>query len=143
MKKTIIHPILVAVPSAKLQFQIPLPRNIKRISAIGITNTGVPTLSDVPVEEAGWLWMRIPQMRDVFFADIVKVPRQSYGIHSFALIENLSFGGFTAWVDGTKEQPFTIQIDRAATMVEGFYADQLGRFFPGPYTVKIYLTIEL
>lgn len=142
MKKVLIHTILVEVGSAKLQFQIPLPRNIKRIGSILITGDGVPT-GEGEHNEVGWLWLRIPQMRDVFYAEIVRTPLQNYDITSYAPLRHIGFNPFLAWTDGTKEQPFAIEIAKEATVIEGFYSDQFKGSFQGPYTVKIYLNIEL
>jgi len=62
---------------------------------------------------------------------------------SYAPLRNLSFSPFLAWVDGTKLKPFSIEIDKEATIIEGFYRGELKESFGNPYTVKIYLTIEL
>jgi hypothetical protein len=142
MNKTIIHAIEVRMAEAKIQFQIKLPRDVKKVVAIGLA-TDATYIGGGIVEDVGSVWLRVPGIQDCFFADTVRVPLQSYGMTSYSPMRNLSFGSFSAWVDGTKTHPLSIEIDREATMIEGYYSDELRRAFADTYTVKIYLTIEV
>lgn len=142
MKKTLIHTFTVTKPAEKVQLQIKLPRNTKTVEAIKITTNGFPKPSSIKTE-VGWLWLRIPEHRDVFFADVVKVPFEEYGRQTFANIRSISFGEGQAWIDGGKETSFSMIVEKGSTMLEGFYTDQLKTDLNGIYKVKIYLTLGI
>ena len=141
MKKTVIHTVTVSKVGEKIQLQIKLPRNVKSVQGIKITTNGFPRKPSAK-REVGWLWLRIPEQRDVFFAEVVKVPLEDFDRVTYADLEPLSFGSGTAWIDGGKETPFSIVVEKCSTLLEGYYIDQLKSDFNGSYTVKIYLTIE-
>lgn len=141
MKKFLIHAFQITKPSEKVQLQIPIPRNANRIVALKVTASGISP--SVQVSEVGWLWLRIPEKRDVFFAEIVRTPIQDFGRQTFAPISALTFGTGQGWIDGTAEHDFSIDIEAESTLFEGYYTDQLKGNIRSPYTVKIYLTLEL
>lgn len=142
MKKTLIHTVNITRQGEKVQLQIRLPRNTKSVQEIRVTSSGIPRKPS-PKREVGWLWLRIPEHRDVFFVQIINVQFQDYGKSSFDPIENLSFAAGTAWVDGSKESPFSIAIPGQVTLIEGYYTDELKTDLLGQYTLKIYLTLEV
>jgi len=141
MKKILVHTLKVSTPGAKVQLQIRLPRNVKTVTAINVTTNGFPVDSSSK-REVGWLWLRLPEMRDVFFAEVLKVPVQEHGNATFSNIPNLSFGAGNAWIDGGKEETFSVVVDKLSTLVEGYYTDQLKGDFTASYTVNIYLIAE-
>lgn len=142
MKKTLIHTIAISKPGEKKQLQIKLPRNTKCVQAITITANGIPSRF-IGRKDLGWLWLRIPEQRDIFFAEVVKMPLNDYDLASFADLDTVSFGSGKAWIDGGKESSFSVLVEKCSTLLEGYYIDQLkGDMKPG-YTVKIYLTIEV
>jgi hypothetical protein len=142
MKKHLVHSFVINRGLEKVQLQIPIPRNTQKVVGLKVTTLGHSPFG-TGMNEVGWLWLRIPEMRDVFFAEIVSNTVQEYGRLSFAPIDKITFGNGEGWIDGAKDHFFSITIDTEATLFEGFYTDQLGRFFRTPYTVNIYLTLEL
>lgn len=142
MKKTLIHTVSVSKPGEKKQLQIKLPRNTKSVQAITVSANGIPRRF-IGRRDLGWLWLRIPEQRDVFFAEVVKVPIEDYDRASFADIETITFGYGKAWIDGGKETSFSVSVEKCSTLIEGYYTDQLKTDVSPGYTVKIYLTIEL
>jgi hypothetical protein len=142
MKKTIIHTIDISQASQKVLLQIPLPRGTKRVEQIEVSTTGTPTIGSTK-EEVGWLWLRIPEKRDVFFAQVVRVPLQQFGKESFAPIPSLSFGIGKAWIDGGKHEDFSVIVEGDNSPFEGYYTDELKGDFAGSYTVNIYLKLEV
>lgn len=141
MKKTLIHTLIVTKQGEKVQLQIKLPRDTKSVQAIKITTNGFPKKPS-DKKEVGWLWLRIPEQRDVFFAEVLKVPFQEFDKVSFVPLSSLSFGVGYAWVDGGKETTFSVVVETGSTLIEGYYTDQLKTDLNGSYTVKIYLTLE-
>lgn len=172
MKKVIIHRLQIKSGSSKQMFQIKLPRNTKQVTSILITTNafsssvkvdvqnvnatlnyykGTPLVhtvnQDIPQaveQEAGVLNLSIPDRRDLFFSEYVKLPVQKYDEPSFfkALRTNTSFSTGTAWVDGKKEEFFSIEIDPKTTLIEGFYKNLLKEVKQG-YQINIYLTLKL
>ena len=63
-------------------------------------------------------------------------------MQSYAPIRELSFMPYTLWVNGTREVPLSLTVNKRATLIEGYYTDQL-KGFVRPYTVQIYLQIEV
>ena len=149
MKKQIVHIVDVTRNGEKIQFQIKLPLDTKRITALKIT--AIPQVrkylkkreETLPIEnEVGWLWLRIPEKRDVFFAESVK---RVLPIHNLTIINHKpldDFGNGTYWTQGKKEEFFTINVDVKTNIVEGFYID---RIITGNenYKLRIYLTLEI
>src|SRR5690606_32164254 len=78
-------------------------------------------------QEVGSLYLSIPERRNVFYSEIVKVPQQQYDQISFvkALLGVSNYGTGTAWVEGKKEEFFSIEIDPESTLIEGFYTNLL------------------
>jgi hypothetical protein len=147
MKKTIIHSFEVTNPGEKVQLQIRLPRNARRMLSITVTATALPPHGITDKQEAGWLWLRIPERRDVFFAEIVRQALQTHDKESFAAIRKPGFGRGRAWIDGTKHESFSIEIDLESTLIEGYYTDQLKEQLKeqisGSYTVRIYINLDV
>ncbi len=232
MKKTLIHSFQVKTGFEKIQFQIKLPRNTKRVTSIKITTNGYSmeveeilkkmnsiedeyyksrfqnnleenalkllitqidqklelanqnrdklaivqlqnekkiafeklkiiqanneknasksnssvrlTMIEVAELEVGSMWLRIPERRDVLFSEIVKMPIQQYDLVGFDRAVNIlpKFGKGKAWIDGTKESFFSIDIDPTSTIIEGFYSNLLKDINVG-YQINIYLNLEL
>lgn len=172
MKKVIIHKLQIKSGVSKQMFQIKLPRNTKLVTSILITTDAFSNSTKVEVnstnatlnyykgtplvhsakqdflpsveQEAGVLNFSIPERRDLFFSEYVKLPVQKYDEPSFfkALRTNTFLGTGTAWLDGKKEEFFSIEIDPKITLIEGFYTNLLKEIKQG-YQINIYLTLKI
>gem|GEM_PF-2215875 len=149
MKKQIVHIVDVTRNGEKIQFQIKLPLDTKRITALKIT--AIPQVKKflrkreetLPIEnEVGWLWLRIPEKRDVFYAESIK---QVLPLHNLTITNHKpldDFGNGTYWTQGEKEEFFTINVDVKTNIVEGFYIDRITTGNEN-YKLRIYLTLEV
>ena len=104
-----------------------------------MTSTGHTLL--VNENEVGWLWLRTPQIRDVFFAHIFKITDHRYSNHSF-VPELVPFGSGDAWIDGKKESFFHLDLDVKNPLLEGYYTNEL-RSKGLSYKVNIYITLQV
>lgn len=132
MRKIIIHIEEINARSEKIQFQIKLPVTAHCVT--GILATVNPNSEGIPVEgeedphvkNTGALWLRIPEHRDVFFADDVKennhVQRGWW---------------FTSW----KHNFLSINVPIEDTIIEGFYVDETPPSIIS-YLLKIYIELE-
>lgn len=142
MKRTIIYPLTVK-GGAKLQFQIKLPSDTKGIEAIHVTHPFVidsnvgyyPIISNV---EVGWLWLRVPDQRDVFFADVLRpqIYQVFEGLSGFSIDQQPSW-----YQSGTKQEFFTMHVPIKHTIISGFYWDRLADSAKDTYQIKIYLKL--
>ncbi|MBL4625139.1 MAG: hypothetical protein JKY42_08380 [Flavobacteriales bacterium] len=119
--------------------------NTKRITGLKIS--GMPQVRHyekrLPVEdEVGWLWLRIPEKRDVFYAETVKrvLPTHNQTITNHKPLDD--FGNGTFWTQGKKEEFYSVNVDVTTNIVEGFYID---RIITGKekYALRIYLILEI
>ncbi|MBL4704294.1 MAG: hypothetical protein JKY54_07220 [Flavobacteriales bacterium] len=160
MKKMIIHSLVVQKKGAKLQFQIKLPSTIKGVKGILLTSNPVddqrgvdlisgtkkltastPTLSAITRgKEVGWVWLRIPDKRDVFYCDTLRhsdhILNTYHGIDPKGLSEQPQW-----WFSGTKIEFFKVDVPIYNTMIEGYYEDRSTEAKPY-YKVNIYLQLE-
>lgn len=161
MIKRIVHMEKISVRGEKRQFQIKLPMNAKRLLQLHTTANAVDRLIEqrrmVFQPEVGWLWLRISELRDVFYTEIVKLPIQTYNqtFEAHRPVDDFGFGTF--WTQGKKEEFYDITADLDTNLLEGFYVDRL--ITPRPvvevqnpiktlraiteYELRIYLTIEV
>ena len=129
MIKYHVHIIKVTRSNEKIQFQIKLPRNAKRIVAIKVTAKPLIRLvhkiaPNYPVE-AGWLWFRIPEKRDVFYAETVRRPLP---LHSQTFLNHRPIGDFdqgSFWTQGKKEEFLSVNAELNSNVLEGFYIDRI------------------
>ncbi len=143
MRKVLVHTETVKNKAAKLQLQIKLPKDVKCIQSITITTTGFGT-DPSPKREVGWLWLRLPNHSDVFFAEIIRSNVADpilVGSPMDLLPEEIGFG--EAWIDGKSGTTLAIDISEDAKILEGFYTDRLRETFFAPYQVSIYLNLEV
>lgn len=141
MKKTLVFTEVISKQNEKMQLQFRLPKNTKNICGIRVTTTGFPKVPSTN-EEIGWLWLRVADKQNEFFAQIVRTPNQNYGKESFASLPHFTFGTGQAWIDGTKDEEFSIDVQSDCPMVEGFYIDKLQSDFTRSYLIRIYITIQ-
>jgi len=143
MHKVLVHTETVNNKAAKLQLQIKLPKDVKCIQSITITTTGFGT-DPSPKREVGWLWLRLPNHSDVFFAEIVRsnVPEATLVSSALEFLpQEIGFG--EAWIDGKSGTTLAVDVSEDAKILEGFYTDRLRETFFVPYQVSIYLNLEL
>lgn len=153
MKKQIVHIVDVNRSGEKLQIQIKLPLNTKRITQLKITASPeaigkfeVLERKGKPIrsvrQEVGWLWLRIPEQRDVFFAEIVQrpLPFHNQTIPNHRPVDDFGNGSF--WTQGKKEEFYSVCVDVTTNIVEGFYVDRMTTK-GSKYQLKIYLTLEI
>jgi hypothetical protein len=129
MIKHLVHIVKVTRSNEKIQFQIKLPRNAKRI--VGLKITANPLIKLIPKiapnyqVEAGWIWLRIPEKRDVFYAESVRRPLP---LHSQTILNHTPIGDFdqgSYWTHGTKEEFYSVDASLSTNVVEGFYIDRI------------------
>lgn len=149
MKKQIVHIVNINRNGEKTQFQIKLPSDTKKITALKIT--AIPQVrkylrkveQQLPSEsEVGWLWLRIPEQRDVFYADSVKrvLPLHNLTISNHSPLDDFDKGTF--WTQGTKEEFFSINVAVKNNIIEGYYIDRITTGNEN-YKLRIYLTLEV
>lgn len=149
MKKQIVHIVNIKRNGEKTQFQIKLPLDTKKITALKIT--AIPQVrkylrkveEQLPIEsEVGWLWLRIPEQRDVFYADSVKrvLPLHNLTISNHSPLDDFAKGTF--WTQGTKEEFFSINVAVKTNIIEGYYIDRITTGNEN-YKLRIYLTLEV
>lgn len=149
MKKQIVHIVDVERNGQKIQFQIKLPLNAEKITALKIT--AIPQvrkddrkqIESLPIEnEVGWLWLRIPEKRDVFYSESVKriLPIYNLTITNHKPLDDFDHGTF--WTQGKIEEFFSINVPIKTNIVEGFYIDRITTGNQ-KYRLRIYLTLEI
>lgn len=144
MEKILIHTIKVVRLGSKIQLQIPLPRNTKEVKGLLVTTSYFLKKLNKQNNEMGWLWLRIPEQRDVFFAETIRQPYAGYDSTGFGKTAGLpSFAIGHPWVDAKKEEFLSVKIDRTVTLVEGYYEDRLTAMEGTQYYINIYLKLEL
>lgn len=155
MRKVIIHTVDVTKQGAKIQTQIKLPKTVKRVKRIKATSLGVNSLTITPypsdpgisaplyvptIGQAGWLWLRIPEKRDVFYADTIHhapLTNPTYEISDAGIDANPTW-----WFSGTEKAFFRVDVPIEDTLIECYYEDR-STFGPVNYKVNIYLELEL
>ena len=154
MKRHLIHIEEVKKVGAKLQFQVKLPRTIRKIAGIMVTaiprieigipsppNEGedIPPSSIVGESERGWLRLRIPANRDVFYAESVFYP--SHAINGYWDFNEPGITSRTeVWFNGKKQEYFKVDVPLEDTIVEGFYEDRSSDPKVN-YQLKVYLKV--
>jgi len=146
MIKRIVHSVIVQSRNEKLQFQIELPRNVKKV--VGILPTiqsrdynGYTLQPEPRIPFQGSLWLRCSDKRDVFYAADVsenfrwvkdKTHRPSFGFQ----------GKDRRWILGKKAEFFSIEVSGKETIIEGYYEDHSHIYMKG-YSLEIYIETEL
>ena len=150
MKKIIIHIEEIKKQGAKVQFQIKLPSTAKKVYGILITtnpysdNAIPPDGEDNPpneggTSEVGWLTLRIPEKRDVFYAEAIR-PSSSYENDFHSIKKQGLAQEFEWWFKGTKREFFKVTVPIEDTIIEGFYEDR-STVSTVDYQLKIYLEL--
>lgn len=146
MLKQIVHIVKVTQRGQKIQFQIKLPRNVERIIDLKVTaNPGYKIeerrTSFFPVE-IGWIWLRLSEVRDVFFCDSIRLNKQIYN-QTFLNHKPINdFGNGSFWTQGLQEQNFDVTAELDTNLLEGYYIDRYPSREESMYEVRIYLTLE-
>lgn len=149
MIKRIVHIENISVQGEKKQFQIKLPLNTKRLLQIHTTANVANLMSEEEKAsklfqpEIGWLWLRISEIRDVFFIQRVKLPLQIYNQTFIGHKPVDDFGNGTFWTQGKQEEFYNITANLDTNLFEGYYVDRTVGKLPESYKLRIYLTIQL
>jgi len=146
MLKKIVHIVKVTQRGQKIQFQIKLPQDAKRILDLKVTaNPGYKKqdreTSFFPIE-VGWIWLRLSELRDVFFCDSIKLNKQNYNQTLINHKPINDFGNGSFWTQGKQEENFDITAELDTNLLEGYYIDRYPKREENEYLVRIYLTIE-
>ncbi len=93
---------------------------------------------------SGFLFLRIPETRDVFYADDIKfyAPLCNQGTYPDNAKQPQFLGNGNLWMNGTKEEFFHIEADMECTIIEGLYIDHNEVRFQ-PYAITIYIELEI
>lgn len=147
MLKKIVHIVKVTQRGQKIQFQIKLPKDAKRILDLKVTaNPGYTKqdreMSFFPIE-VGWIWLRLSELRDVFFVESIRLNKQNYN-QTFINHQPINdFGNGSFWTQGKQEENFDITAELDTNLLEGYYIDRYPKREENEYLVRIYLTLEL
>lgn len=143
MIKQFIHTELIEKNGEKRQFQIKLPSNAKRIVAIRITaNPFDATHFSLFESEIGWIWLRLSEQRDVFFADKLNTYKNN---HNFSLPRLREMNPFNknGFEHHSKTEEFeTVYAELTTNLLEGYYIDRIYSKIK-EYKLRIYLKLEV
>lgn len=163
MKRLWVHSEQIKRQGEKIQFQIKLPSNARRLlslmvscsfgnSLIGSNKQKLSVIAPaenvgdfppaVPLafqKDAGYLWLRLSEKRDVYYTQIVKqnMPSHKQGLN---LVPELGIGQGEYWINGKNESFFDVSADLNPRIIEGFYVDR-SKAKEVDYTLKIYLKL--
>lgn len=159
MNKILIHSERIKKVGAKIQFQITLPSTECLVEGIIVTvnpNGKARIVPPPPIPspkpnkvitknlidpQTGWLWLRIPENRDVFYSKIVK-----YENHQQPTLDTVQTIGINGnqewWFKGTKREFFKINVPVNDTIIQGFYVDR-SKARSVDYTLKVYLQTKI
>lgn len=147
MIKQIVHIIPVSQRGQKSQFQIKLPLNSKRILSLKVTTNPSQKLVEnestlFPIE-VGWVWLRLSELRDVFYCDSLKLkqPNHHHTFLNHQPIDDFDKGSF--WTQGKQEKWLDLTAELDTNLLEGYYIDRFRKRAEDHYTVRIYLTLEV
>ncbi|MBI3136049.1 MAG: hypothetical protein HYZ14_15335 [Bacteroidetes bacterium] len=144
MHKILIHTEEITANGSKLQLQIKLPETIEKVTGVfaGITRLpGVAGPADPADINAGSLWLRIPELRDVFYAD--RVQELNHLLPEEAIQELMGQAMQPEWwFSGTRYTFFDVTVPVEDTLIEGFYEDE-SSFATVHYRLNIYLNLYL
>ena len=145
MIQRIVHIEPITILGQKIQFQIKLPRDVKRILSIHQTTTASVELSEDQTHlfapEVGDLWLRVANKYDVFYTATLQTAIDHYHNISDPYLPIPDFGGGRFWTEAKKITFFDIPTELDINLIEGYYEDRqdgLGQ----SYQLRIYLTIQ-
>jgi len=105
-------------------------------------------IEDIPTantHEIGWLWLRIPEERDVFYCETIRPSIRNganRSIDNFLVPpRGISTKG-DWWLNGTKQEYFKVDVLTNRTIIEGFYVDRTKGEIAN-YEIRIYLKLKL
>ncbi len=140
MSKLIVHIENIEQNGAKHQFQIRLPHNITRIEAMKVTANPFDRTWESEFEsEIGWLWFRLPEKRDVFFAEKISTYKDNYDL-TLPKLKEVSALKNKFWNHGKKEAFKQITAQLNTNIIEGYYIDR-HRSQNSKYQLRIYLKL--
>lgn len=143
MIKQVVHIEDIERNGIKKQFQIKLPYNAKKILAIKITaNPFDRSRKSNSNSEIGWLWLRLPEARDVFYAHRINTYKDGYNLTLPKVNEVNSIGGSQYSQHGTKEEFKSLTAELNTNIIEGYYVDRIYDQ-RSMYQLRIYLKLEL
>ncbi len=143
MIKQYIHIEEIEENGVKRQFQIKLPHNAKRITAIKITANPFDLTHPKPFEsEVGWIWLRLAERRDVFYADKLSTYKNNHNLSLPRLNEINPFKEIGFSHHGKLEQFEKVTADLNTNILEGYYIDRIYSKIKA-YKLRIYLKLEI
>lgn len=142
MIKQVVHIENIERNGEKRQFQIKLPINAKRIVAIKITaNPFDRTWESLFESEVGWLWLRLPEKRDVLYAHKLSTYKDNYDL-TLPKIEEVNALDNYFTHHGKKEMFKKLNATLTTNILEGYYIDRI-QSRNSQYQLRIYLKLEL
>ena len=142
MIKQVVHIEAIQRNGEKRQFQVKLPNNAKRILAIYITANPFDRTWESRFEsEVGWIWLRLPEQRDVLFAHKLETYKDNYDltIPKIKTVNNLG----NHFVHHGKKIAFKkLNATLNTPVLEGYYIDRI-QSKNSKYQLRIYLTLEI
>ena len=153
MKKVMLHRFTILERWQKHAFQLVLPSDATRTTGpLATPSSGIIGLLGELDElvgypsHAGRLSLNLPDERGLFFSEAVTSPMLNTDQSALSGIPQQSFANNQPWVDSNhKAAPLNLSIPPTATMIDGFYEDELGDHLEpiGRYRVNIYLYYEI
>lgn len=149
MIKRIVYQKSITVSGQKVQLQIKLPQNVKRL--LGLTFTIQPDGLSKAMPfgaEFGWIWLRDAAEMDVFYSDRLIVDANNYNWVSPNLNRSANptinpvFQSGRFSFHGRKLEHFHFIKKLTSPMIEGYYVDRLQARVTN-YTLSIYLKLEI
>tara|TARA_B110001469_G_C9641313_1_gene322636 strand:+ start:2993 stop:3424 length:432 start_codon:yes stop_codon:yes gene_type:complete len=143
MIKQFIHTEIIKENGVKRQFQVKLPRNAKSIVAIRITANPFDATHHSSFEsEVGWIWLRLSERRDVFYADKLSTYKNNHNLSLPRLKEMNPFNKIGFEHHGKKEEFETVFAELDTNILEGYYIDRIYSKIK-QYKLRIYLKLEI
>lgn len=149
MIKRIVYQKPITVSGQKVQLEIRLPMNVKRLLGLKLSVRYASGFRSNPFgTEVGWLWLRDAAEMDVFYSDRLIVGGDNYHLASPLLVgrlrqsqqPNFQRGSFS--FHGKTIEHFNFIKRLSSPLIEGYYVDRLQSKNPN-YTLSIYLKLEI
>lgn len=140
MRKVIIHIESIKKRNQKRHFQIKIPSTTEKVTGVLVTVNPGSMGKITDGIERGWLWLRIPEKRDVFFATTVHF--EDHEQKELVKVDQPGISGNDErWFSAEKRDFFKVWVPTQDTIIEGFYVDRSKEQVVN-YELRIYLETE-